>query len=416
MTKHYLWQYQQWNVQHLHTAAGEPLTIVDPGRIHSNQGPDFVEAKIRIDNVLFIGTVEIHVCTSDWYKHRHEVDPNYTNVILHVVWQHDQPQSPGNRPLLELQGRVPKFILSRYEYWLTHQEYIPCGKQAQLAPTLIWTSWKDRLLAERLEEKCIALLRQRLEYRKTWNEIYWQILARTMGGPVNGFAFEQMAVHLPSHLLQQNNAESERLEALILGCLGLLNFPFRETYPRHLQQRYQQLKMEYSVREISQPVYFLRMRPGNFPSLRAAQVAAWWTSRQLDVTATLPNSTWAELRDSFQISASSYWDHHYRLDHPSAYCHKRTGLQWADSIVINACVPVLFALGRENGEPSWEEQALSWLSAMQAEKNSIIRKLSLLNIPVASAADSQALLQLKNKYCNKKLCLDCAIGVWLLKS
>jgi hypothetical protein len=223
-------------------------------------------------------------------------------------------------------------------------------------------------------------------------------------------------VHLPSHLLQQNNAESERLEALILGCLGLLSFPFRETYPRHLQQRYQQLKMEYSVREISQPVYFLRMRPGNFPTLRAAQVAAWWTSRQLDVTATLPNSTWAELRESFQISASSYWDHHYRLDHPSAYRHKRTGLQWADSIVINACVPVLFALGRENGEPSWEEQALSWLSAMQAEKNSIIRKLSLLNIPVASAADSQALLQLKNKYCNKKLCLDCAIGVWLLKS
>ncbi|MFM7839867.1 MAG: DUF2851 family protein, partial [Chitinophagaceae bacterium] len=320
------------------------------------------------------------------------------------------------RPLLELQGRVPKALLTRYEYWLTHQEFIPCGKQAQQVPSLTWLSWKDRLLAERLEEKCIPLLRQLRGSQLSWDELYWQILARTMGGPVNGSAFEQMAVHLSSRLLQQNNADPENLEALMLGCLGLLNGPFREAYPRSIQQRYQQLKSQYSIREIAQRVYFLRMRPGNFPSVRAAQMAAWWAHRRLDVKATLPHCSLSKLQESFQISASAYWDHHYRLDHPCGYLPKKTGRQWADSIIINACVPVLFALGRENHEPRWEERALSWLSVIQAENNTIIRKFSRLNIPAASAADSQAFLQLKNKYCDQRSCLRCAIGVWLLRS
>ena len=412
----FIWQFRYFGRQQLQLAGGESFEIIHPGRFNTNQGPDFLEAKIRIGKTLWAGHVELHLKTSDWYKHAHQYDRNYDNVILHVVWQNDMPYKANSIPVFELSDRVPKLLLLHYENWMNSQSRIPCGRQASQVEELIWMAWKERLLVERMQRKSAIIFSYLLENRQHWDETCWWLLARNFGMVVNTDAFEAIARSIPLTLLAKHKNQLHQLEAILIGQAGLLNDKFHSHYPTMLQKEYQFLKAKYSLRPIHGPVHFLRMRPSAFPTVRLAQLAMLvHTSAHLFSTIRETTSL-TELKKMFSVTANDFWHYHYNFSESAAYKPKNLGYQMIDNIIINTVAPLLFAYGHLHKEHQYMERAMQWLRELASEKNTITFGFSQLCIANKNAFDSQALKELKTNYCDKKRCLDCAIGNALIKN
>jgi hypothetical protein len=411
----YIWQFQYYNAKHLCTDEGEQLQIIHPGFINSNQGPDFSNAKIKIGHTTWAGSIELHINSSDWKNHKHSQDKNYNNVILHVVWQHDtQLNLPCST--LELQDKVPKLLLRKYDEMTMPGSFIPCEKQIGQINGLTWQSWKERLLIERLEKRTQLIY----EYLKTnnnhWEETFWWILARNFGVKLNSTAFEKIAQSLPLTILAKHKGQIHQAEALLFGQAGLLDREFTEDYPILLQKEYRFLKKKYNLKRIEASLVLLRMRPSNFPAVRLAQLAML-VHNSLHLFSKIKESSGIDdIRQLLQVTPNDYWHYHYVFDEPSAFKKKKLGEEMISNILINTVVPVLFAYGHYHGESSYKEKALQWLEVIDAEKNSITRGFAALQVGNKSAFDSQALLQLRNEYCSSKRCLDCAVGNKLLRN
>ncbi len=412
----YIWQFQYFNKSELKTIAGDPLQIIHPGTSNINQGPDFSEGKINIGGTIWVGSVELHINTSDWVKHNHERDPNYNNVILHVVWNHDDLQSNRSIPLLELKERVPKILLEKYNQLLHSTAFIPCERSILQTPELIVNKWKERLVAERLERKShdIFILLEKNNFH--WEETFWIMLARNFGIRVNSEAFAEMACSIPLNLLARHKNQIHQVEALLMGQAGLLNTRFREDYPRMLKKEYRFLQKKYSLQPICIPVFFLRMRPGNFPTVRIAQLAKLIHNSLHLFSMIKENQSLSAIRKLLNVTANDYWHYHYRFDEKSAFGKKRLGITMTDNIIINTVVPMLFTYGVYYSDQKVKEKALDWLREVSPENNVVLAGFLQLGFKNKNAWDSQAFIQMKNEYCNKKRCLDCSIGNALLRS
>jgi hypothetical protein len=409
----FIWQFQYFSKGELATTAGESIQIISPGQYNANQGPDFTDAKIRVGKTTWAGTVELHNLTSDWDKHNHNGDKNYNNVILHVVWENDT--SKIDVPALELKERVSKILLQRYQELINLSAFIPCEKSIAFVRDITWKSWKDRLLAERLmrKAKSVELFLQQNNYH--WEETFWWLLAKNFGMKVNAEAFEAMARSIPVNILAKHKRQIQQLEALLLGQAGLLNDKFSEDYPKLLQREYKFLKEKYRLKPIHQPVHFLRMRPGNFPTIRLAQLAALITGSAHLFSKIKDAKTVKEIKQWFDITANDYWHYHYRFGETSSFKKKTLGVAMTENIIINTVAPVLFAYGSYHDEQKYKDKALRWLEQTAAESNSITKGFQKLGIENKNAFDSQALIELKNEYCNKKRCLECSVGNAILK-
>jgi len=410
----FIWQFQYYNGKELSLFSGEKIQILQPGLLNSQQGPDFLNARIQIGRTLFAGNVELHLKTSDWRRHRHHKDRNYKNVILHVVWEHDGVR-PGKIPLLILQGRVSHFLLDQYETWMMRPSFIPCGARIATIDELTWQAWKARLLIDRLIHKSAALRDYLKENKQHWEESFWWLMARHFGLTVNAGAFEAMAKTIPVKLLSKHKSHLQQLEALLFGQAGMLNRKFRESYPKSLRAEYSFQQKKYKLKQVSQPFFFLRMRPVAFPTIRLAQLAnlIHQSSHLFSEIKEITELKLVKLK--LNVTASSYWDHHYRFDEKSAYAPKHLGDQMLNSLVINVICTSLFAWGMVMGEEPSREKAIRWLEETPAEKNRITSGFAQLGINASNACDSQALIELKTLYCDEKRCLDCAVGVALLK-
>ncbi len=411
---HYIWQYRYYSGQGLLTTSGNQLEVLYPGLYNTNQGPDFYGAKIKIGGTLWAGTVELHLKTSDWEKHRHQQDANYNNVILHVVWEHDRPD--GRLPVLELKGRVSGILLRRYEELMSRHSFIPCEKNIHLANELTWKSWKDRLVAERLLRKSELINKYLEQTNHHWEETCWWLMARSFGMKVNAQAFELMARSVPVNILAKNKEQIIQLEALLLGQAGLLNGNFNEDYPVLLQREYNFLKKKYNLQPVHHPVHFLRMRPGNFPTIRLAQLAMLVHQSVHLFSKIKEAKAVEEIRQLLDVTANDYWHYHYRFDEPGGFRKKKMGTATIDTIIINTVVPLLFAYGDYHNEQQYKDKALQWLMQTGAESNAITRKFAELGINNSNAFDSQSLIELKNEYCSNIRCLKCAVGNSLLKN
>jgi hypothetical protein len=412
----FIWQFQYFTTGDLTTTAGEPLQIIFPGHYNTNQGPDFSDTKIRIGKTVWAGAVELHLHASDWQRHRHDGDTNYRNVILHVVWEDDQPEQPSAIPVLELKQRVSKLLLKRYEELMNASSFIPCEHSVSTVRDIIWQSWKERLLAERLlrKAKTVELFQQ--QNKDHWEESFWWLLARNFGIKVNAGAFEAIARSVPVNLLAKHKNQLHQIESLLMGQAGLLEEKFTDDYPKLLQREYRFLKKKYNLKPIPLPVYFLRMRPGNFPTIRLAQLAVLIAGSSHLFSKIKDAKTTTEIKQWFDITANDYWHYHYRFDEESSYSKKKLGAAMSDNIIINTVCPVLFAYGNYHSEEKYKQKALAWLEETAAESNSITNGFKKLGISNKSAYDSQALIELKNEYCSPKRCLDCSIGNSILKS
>lgn len=410
----FIWQFQYFNKQELQTAGAEPLQIIHPGHLNTNQGPDFKEASVKIGNTVLVGAAELHLRTSDWLKHQHDGDANYKNVVLHIVWQHDATIHT-HVPVLELQHRVSKIMLQQYQQWMNNPQLVPCAGTISSVKELVWMNWKERLLAERLERKAAYALQLLQQNKQHWQETFWQLLARNFGIKINADAFEAIAKSLPVTILAKHKNQLPVLEALLLGQAGLLQGDFTEDYPKLLQREYQFYQAKYQLQPLNQPVHFLRMRPASFPTVRLAQLAALVYDAAHLFSKIKEATTIDALIKLLNVTANDYWHYHYRLDEPADYKPKKLGRQMVMTIIINSIVPVVFAYGLMHKDELLKEKALYWLQQLPAEKNTITAGWQQLGITSQHAFDSQALIELKTQYCSKKRCLDCGVGNALLK-
>jgi hypothetical protein len=410
----FIWQFQYFNKGELTTASGEELQIIFPGTYNTNQGPDFTDAKIRIGDTTWAGNIELHLRASDWNRHNHQHDRNYNNVILHVVWENDFPNY--NIPVLNLENRIAKSLLQRYEELMKAQGFIPCEKSVSSINPIVLQSWKERLLAERLIRKSAIVESFLDQSNHHWEESFWWLLARNFGIKLNADAFEAIARTIPIHILARHKNQIHQLEALLMGQANLLGEKFTEDYPVMLQREYEFYKNKYKLRKQSYSVFFLRMRPGNFPTIRLAQLAMLIHHSEHLFSKINQTNSLQDVRKWLDVTANDYWHYHYRFDEPSGFKKKNLGAAMVENILINTVCSVLFAYGHFHKEQKFKDRAINWLEEISAESNAITKGFLHLGLENKNAYDSQALIELKNEYCNKKKCLDCAVGNALLKS
>jgi hypothetical protein len=412
----FIWQFQYFNKSELIASGGEAIQVIFPGQFNTNQGPDFTNAKIKIDTATWAGSVELHIKTSDWHKHHHQHDPNYNNVILHVVWEDDSRRNPSPAiPVIELQSRISKLLLQRYEELMNASCFIPCEKNILGIRDITWKSWKERLLAERLLRKIKAVQTCLQQNNYHWEETFWWQLARNFGIKVNADAFEAVARSVSITTLAKQKYQVQQLEALLLGQAGLLKGDFREDYPRLLQADYHFQQHKHKLKPVTNAVHFLRMRPGNFPTIRLAQLAMLIHESTHLFAKIKETDSLKDVKLLFDITASDYWNSHYLLDEPSAFKKKNVGDSMIDNIIINTVAAVLFTYGEYHQEQQYKDKTLQWLEETASEENTITKGFRDINIDTNNAYDSQALIELKNEYCDKKKCLECAVGNIILR-
>lgn len=410
----YIWQFQYFNNHDLQTTDGDALQIIFPGTYNSNQGPDFLNGKIKIGNTTWAGSIELHIHASDWKLHNHSNDKNYNNVVLHVVWKNDaELLLPFST--LELYNKVSKLLLEKYETLMLNQHFIPCEKQIATINELVIMKWKERLLVERLQQRSVQIEIMLKQNNQHWEECFWWMLARNFGVKINSDAFEEMAKSIPLNVLSKHKTQLIQIEALLLGQCRLLDKNFEDDYPILLQREYRFLQKKYGLKKIQHAIYFLRMRPANFPTIRLAQLAVLihQSSHLFNIIKDMDHV--ADVEKCFDVTANDYWHYHYMPDEISLFRKKTLGKEMIRNILINTVIPMIYTYGHFNKRETFERKAMLWMEQLSAEKNSITKCFEQLGIINKSAFDSQALIQLKIEYCDRKHCLQCAIGNSILK-
>lgn len=416
---HFVWRLRRFRLTELKTTTGQVIDIIHPGQHNHHAGPDFLEARIRIDGTLWAGNVEMHLRSSEWHAHKHQDDPNYNNVVLHVVLEEDViiRHADGERiPCLDLRNYLPVGLAKQYLRLLNSEQWIPCQQQLYTVPEITFNLWLDRLLVERLEERTEALAERLNRNGGDWEETFYQSLAWGFGLKVNADPFLMLAESLPIKTLLRHKNSLPQIEALLFGQAGLLEEDFMDDYPRQLQQEYRFLKQKYQLQPMSANHWkFMRMRPANFPSVRIAQWATLLFRTGQLFSKMLVAQNLREMENAFVVELSNYWQTHFRFDKASKKSTKTLGKARIHLLVINIIAPFIFLYGKKRGADIYQERALRLMEAVPAERNHILGEWKALGVNAKQASQSQALLQLKNSYCNEKRCLDCAIGCSILK-
>ena len=421
----FIWEQQLFAREVLRTVEGDALEIVKPGRLQPDSGPDFHDGRIRLDDQLLVGNIEIHVRASEWFLHRHHEDPAYDNVILHVVHTHDMDvrTSKGGRvPTLVLGDRIGTDSLAAYDQLMRNKTWVPCANSIARVDRQRIHLWLERVLVERLERKTadVEALYKHLGNDET--EAFHQHLAMGFGFKVNAEPFGQLARTLPLKILLKYRDDPFRTEALVLGQAGLLQVDFVDEHPRTLQEEFKAMAALHNLKPLSPSIWkFGRLRPANFPTVRLVQFAGLFTQLDGSFGRLLEQDRVAELYSMFDVEAGGYWRDHWVLDKASEPTAKRLGRTAAELLIINVVVPFLFAMGRVRGKEEVVERALHLLEQLPAEANVITRGWERLGVLVPgqaryyNAGRSQALIELKNLYCGQRRCLHCVIGAELLK-
>ncbi|OAD44499.1 DUF2851 family protein [Polaribacter atrinae] len=416
---HYVWKYQLCSIHNLKTTSKEEVAILKVGTHNNNSGPDFLNAQLKIDDQLWVGNVEIHLKSSDWYAHHHEIDENYDAVILHVVWEDDATVYMKNNkplPVLVLKDFVLTSALNNYRnLFSTKQNWIPCEKEIGAVDNFTIENWKERLFFERLERKSIEMNRILVDNQNDFEAVLFQLLAKNFGLKVNGDVFFSLAISFDFSILRKVRFDEYQLAALLFGQAGFLEEPTEGEYHQKLKTTYSYLQHKYNLESISKVQFsFFRMRPPNFPTIRIAQLVALYHIHQNLFSKMMKIETLNDFYKLFEIDIHPFWKNHYTFDTTSKVSPKKLTKPFVDLLLINTIIPLKFLYQKNRGEVN-ENEFLDILQKIKSEKNSIISKFDDIGLEAINAYESQALLELKNNYCAKKRCLQCAIGIKLVR-
>ena len=412
----FIWQHQYFNSYQLISEQNEHVEIIHPGLYNTNQGPDFIEASIRINGLMLVGQIEIHYKSSDWYKHCHHRDHHFKNIILHVVWEHDKDIHINNIPIstLSLSNKVPKWLLSKYEALMKQNATIPCQHLFPKLSDIQWLSWQERLATERIEQKAITLLQYWEKNMRDWEEICWQTIAAAFGLKINQSLFLSTAKTIHWNILQKHQLYPIQIEALLMGQGNMLSQTYKDDYPIELWKEYQYLKKKYQLPLQPIQANYLRMYPASFPTLRFSQLSQFISKHQKLFSSFLECTSVQEIKSMLLVSTSTYWRNHYLFDKISESKNKQIGKKTIENIIINAIIPLVFAFGIHQENNAYKEKTIQWLTQMGAEQNTLTRQWEQLQVINHSAFDSQAFIQLSTQYCKHKKCLQCQIGKHIL--
>ena len=418
---HYVWQHKLFASPLLKTDNGQCVEVIDPGLHNTNAGPDFFNAKVRIGNMLWAGNVEIHLRSSDWFKHKHHTNVDYDNTVLHVVEEIDcEATTAAGEKLPQVKIEVPQYVVDNYKELLSEEAYPPCYRAIPNINTLNKHAWMSALTTERLAEKTLRIQRLQEETNNNWEQIFFITLARSFGFGVNAEAFEQWARLIPPSAVGKHRDHRFQVEAFFFGQAGLLADELvpperRDDYFLQLQSEYRFLAHKFSLTPMDGKAWkFLRMRPQNFPHIRLAQLVDFYHRQEANFSKIIEPHTPEELRRLLSASTFGYWETHYSFGKESQSLHKALQPASLDLILINAIAPLLFAYGRYRMDESRSERAFCLLEQIKAETNHITRSWQAAGLKAENAADSQALIQLKQHYCDKKDCLRCRFGAYYL--
>lgn len=416
---HYLWQFRKFDTLNLRTTQNEVITILKTGDYLGFSGPDFFNAHIKIGSQKWAGNVEIHLKSSDWYLHNHETDVAYDNVILHVVWEHDTEIFRENNteiPVLVLKDYVTSEVVSNYQSLMTSKSWIFCEKQILEIDDFTFKNWQERLFFGRLERKSKFIYDLLEETNNDWEAVLFCLLAKNFGLNTNGDTFLQIAKALPFTIIRKESFEIENIEALFFGVSGLLDNEKEDVYFEDLKFRFFYLLHKYQIEKpIVSPVQFFKHRPDNFPTIRLSQLAGVYHKHQNLFSKIILLKSVESVYNVLSVSSSLYWQNHYQFDKESLKKPKLLSKTFIDLIIVNTIIPLQFAYSNINGEIIAED-LIDFMKEVASEKNAIVDKFISFGLKPKNAFESQTLLELKNEYCNRKKCLQCAIGVELLKN
>lgn len=410
----FLWQYRLYDSVELTTTSGEQVKVISPGTYNYDSGPDFFAARVEIDGTILVGNIEIHINSSNWYHHRHHNDAAYSNIILHVVMNHDREildMQNNLIPVIELQNKFDKSLLDRYTGILASKNWVACEKFISSTNCVVLTSWLSRLLVERLERKA-AEIREFYEYfGNNWEQTFYYFLSRNFGFKVNASPFALLAQQTPYSLLAKLKNDPIRLEALLFGQAGMLHDKFKDAYPALLLKEYQFLRHKYNLTPIEKSLWkHSKLRPSNFPSIRISQFAQLVFRSTGLFSKLIETNNINQLKELLTVTCTAYWRDHYLFDKQSVSRDKSLGTDAVTNILINTIVPLKFVYGTDTLRHDLREGALNLLTSLQAERNSIILNWIKIGIQPSNAGEGQALLELKKNYCTPKKCLRCSIG------
>lgn len=415
---HYLWKFRKLKTQEFHSIDGQTIQIIHPGHHNQDSGPDFLNACIAINGIEWNGHVEIHVRSSEWVRHKHQHDPAYGNVILHVVYECDRPVFTYSGVELiqaEIKDLVRKEDIENALGFIRSKRALPCAVYFPTLPTVTLLEQKQRALLQRLENRFIAIQQELLRCNYNWEQVTYKLVARAFGTKVNKHAFERLAEVAPLGLVHRHAYTVQNTEAALFHFSGLLEEEKGE-YAIELKRNSGQLGLKYpGIALQKQEWKFATMRPHNFPTVRIAQLADLvYKQRQL-FSRIIESHTIHELREVFNCQASAFWDNHYRFAEPSgAVGVKRPGTAFVDGLLINAAIPLYFTYGKVTGRNDMVERCLDWLEELPAEKNAVVDEFAGAGLGCRSAFDSQALVEQKNSFCSVKKCLNCSIGLKII--
>lgn len=418
---HHVWKYRLFSALKLETTALETIQIMNVGLHNLDSGPDFSNAKIKIGDTLWAGNVEIHLKSSDWLKHQHQKDKAYDNVILHVVWVADVPIYRTDNtlvPTVELKDLVDPKIISNYDRLKANSDWIPCAQQLSVIDDLTKRICLDRMLMDRLEDKSALIAQLHQTLKGSWEDTFYVMMAKSFGFNVNSLPFELLAKSLSQIILAKHKDKKLQIEALIFGVSGLLSQNFDDDYPIALQKEYQFLKLKYLLNALEPQLWkFSKTRPDNFPTIRLAQFSALIFQSQHLFSKVVAIDELKDFRAIFtDLPINNYWENHFVFDKWVGKKSPDLGKNSIDSILLNAVAPLLFFYGKQIAKEFYVNQSVKLLELIKPEQNSIIKGFSEIGFVASSAFDTQALIQLKKTFCDHKKCLNCAIGIKILKS
>jgi hypothetical protein len=423
---HFIWQYQYFDHQNLETESKETLQILKIGYANPNEGPDFLEAQLKVGNIVWAGSIEIHPKSQDWEAHLHHQHVAYEQVILHIVYEKPSKDEiytlrPDGTsiPILVLEPRINKDVLHNCLQLIANISPIACSDSIASLDPLIVKSMLDKSLIQRLAFKSQAIMLLLDENNKDWDETTYQWVAQNFGFKINSTAFLKLAKALPLKILLKHADNLLQVEALLFGVAGMLEANYEDVYFLSLKKEYHFLAHKYDLKSkqlSAQDWMFLRLRPDNFPTIRMSQLAALVHHLNGLLSKFLHTESISELKKIVNTRTSAYWQTHYVFDKQSS-APKSGALSETskENIIINSVATLWVAYLVHKGENDWFEKVVNLLESIAPEKNKITRTWSEIGVYSKNAFDSQALIELFNHYCKPKNCLSCSIGYHIIK-
>lgn len=415
----FLWQYKILKPVPFVTTKGKEIVVLKNGELNKDSGPDFFNAQIKIDNVVLVGNIEVHIKTSDWLKHKHQQDKNYDNIILHVVYEHDtelDQNRTNNVEVLELKGLIAESTLATYNQLNSAKTKIACHNQLATLNDLKFISWLQRMTIERLEGKVSAIENYFKAVAGDYTQTFYFLLLRNFGFKVNSLPFELLAKNLPITILLKHADNLLQLEALLLGTCGLLENQFEDKYILQLQNEFDYLKNKYRIIPLNKEIFkFSKLRPANFPTIRLAQFAKLVNTKPGLFIAPYNFSNYEEITLALKVNLDGYWKNHYNMDGNVTSKDLALGSTSMENLVINTFAPFYFFYSKRTSKPEMTDLAIELLNKCDFEQNTKTKLFEEKKSLLKTAADSQAAINLYDNYCSKKACLKCGVAASLLK-